>query len=115
MVLTGLACFSQQFYTKRGWQLLPAFHLSLFLYPTQVSLRSVLGVTRSRPLGKNGIAHLCEQDVSALTANLLALEPGAKPVVVLPTHDLASWLHARAEFISEKVNATYPETKGSIK
>jgi len=48
-----------------------------------------LGVTRSRPLGKNGIAHLCEQDVSALTANLLALEPGAKSVVVLPTHDLA--------------------------
>jgi hypothetical protein len=74
-----------------------------------------LGVTRSRPLGKNGIAHLCEQDVSALTANLLALEPGAKSVVVLPTHDLASWLHARAGFISEKVNATYAETKGSIK
>jgi hypothetical protein len=53
--------------------------------------------------------------VSALTANLLALEPGAKSVVVLPTHDLASWLHARAGFISEKVNATYAETKGSIK
>lgn len=72
-------------------------------------------VSRTRLLRRDDLAHLCEQDVASLTASLPAPVSGAKSILVIPTHDLVSWLHARAEFICKKIdNGNAPEFKGSI-
>jgi hypothetical protein len=71
---------------------------------------------KTEPLMQEDIADLCLQDCEVLRSQFreTTLGPNEIQFTFLPTHDLVSWLHARAEFISTKINARAPTVKGSI-
>jgi hypothetical protein len=71
---------------------------------------------KTDPLLQEDIADLCLQDCEVLRSQFrrTTLEPNEIQFTFLPTQDLVCWLHARAEFISAKINDRAPTVRGSI-
>lgn len=67
-------------------------------------------------LHKEDISPLCERDIEALSSEVYQrkVSEGETLMTVLPTAELISWLHGRAEFFGLKLFDKIPQNKGAI-
>ncbi|KAI9158095.1 hypothetical protein HJFPF1_06085 [Paramyrothecium foliicola] len=105
------------FYDTRGWHELPSSQSVLHLKsPSQPSAKRMFPATRL--LKAIDVPELCNRDTKRLKNTLEsgtahADKSGTFTMSIIPTHDLISWLHDRAEFISSKMNGSFSQFKGS--
>ncbi|KAF2245781.1 hypothetical protein BU26DRAFT_553584 [Trematosphaeria pertusa] len=107
----------EDFYAKSGWHPVPDFETTLSA--ADASKRSAsdeLCLPKTDPISADGISALCERDTQGLRAEYSAQDIGKESslMVVLPTAELVSWLHALAEFMGLKTRGKAPVHKGAI-
>jgi len=71
---------------------------------------------KTRALPEEDISQLCARDVEELRSEIdqRDVPEGHTVMAVLPTADLISWLHGRAEFMGLKINGQAPQNKGAV-
>ncbi|KAI2472367.1 hypothetical protein F4781DRAFT_428337 [Annulohypoxylon bovei var. microspora] len=104
------------FYVSKGWDVLAALQSTLTVPPSLPSGEKRAKLPTTRLLTADDIPRLAERDVEDLTEEFqkYGLPSERTLVTVLPTPDMISWLHARADFMNTKLEGKTPEAKGSI-
>lgn len=75
-----------------------------------------LKLLATRSLHEKDINPLCERDIEALRSEVYqqTVPEGKTSIIVLPTAELISWLHGRAEVLGLKLFDKLPTNKGAI-
>jgi hypothetical protein len=105
-----------EFYMRSGWNAKPAPAIVLPVSSsTDYSYDNPID-RRLKALHAEDIEGLCTRDVEALREDmrLVKSSKNCSIVTILPTSDLVSWLHVRAEFMGIKIHHKSPSNKGAI-
>ncbi|KAF1851890.1 uncharacterized protein K460DRAFT_413384 [Cucurbitaria berberidis CBS 394.84] len=104
----------EEFYAKNGWVAMPAAEISItgkssIQHNHDSRIESAL-----EALGDGDITQLCARDVQSLRSHIetVAIAQGDILATILPTAELISLQHARADFVGLKLNGTTPQRKG---
>ncbi|KAI0478268.1 hypothetical protein F4859DRAFT_479180 [Xylaria cf. heliscus] len=104
------------FYVRRGWKKISA-HQAALSWPVDFSPTGDRGhLPETRALSRAEIPQLCNPDIRDVEKQIeyMMPQPGESYVCVLPTANLITWLHDRADFMSTKINGSSLQNYGSI-
>lgn len=101
---------------RSGWNAKPAPAIVLPVSSSNDYNYDNPGDGRLGTLHTEDIEGLCKRDVDALRAEmgLVKSSKNCSIATILPTSDLVSWLHTRAEFMGIKMHGKSPSNKGAI-
>ncbi|OAL43083.1 hypothetical protein IQ07DRAFT_650361 [Pyrenochaeta sp. DS3sAY3a] len=114
-VASVLYSAKEAFYARVGWKPFPAPGVEMFASDSTLRTGSDLR-EHTRSIRASDINELYRKDVELLTDEILKVPNEEHPSVltILPTNDLASYQHARAEFQGLKIRGRTPEIKGAL-
>ncbi|KAK6088010.1 hypothetical protein SCUP234_01076 [Seiridium cupressi] len=104
------------FYARRGWKAFPVSHCTMPVPAKRLPSAAELSLPKTQSLSTGSFEELCARDVDRLKIefDMLDAESNDLHLAVLPTFEMISWLHERANYIALKHCAKKPQIRGAI-
>jgi GNAT superfamily N-acetyltransferase len=99
----------KKYYAHHGWHPFPSSHIAFPPAPVPTTMS-----IPAKRLANPDIPDLCTLDENYIRRDLANAKDGKTHVALVPDHDTMQWHHLREDFLTSKIFAKSPKTKGAI-